>query len=43
MLISGANKGIGYEAAKLLAHQMPHTTILLGTRSLDTGTRRYKR
>ena len=37
MLISGANKGIGYEAAKLLAHQMPHTTILLGTRSLDNG------
>ena len=43
VLISGANKGIGYEAAKLLAHQLPQATILLGTRSLDNGEKAVQR
>ena len=43
ILISGANKGIGYEAAKLLAHQLPQATILLGTRSLDNGEKAVQR
>ena len=37
LLVTGANKGIGYETAKLLAQQLPAATILLGTRSLDNG------
>jgi len=37
ILVTGANKGIGYEAVKLLSHQLPSSTILLATRSLDNG------
>ena len=37
ILVTGANKGIGYETAKQLAHLLPNATILLGTRTLDNG------
>ena len=37
ILITGANKGIGFQAVKLLSHQLPNATILLATRSLDNG------
>ena len=37
ILVTGANKGIGYETAKQLAQLLPHSTVLLGTRSLDNG------
>ena len=43
ILVTGANKGIGYETVKLLARQLPHSTILLGTRSLDNGEQAMKR
>ena len=43
LLITGANKGIGYEAAKLLAQKLPHATILLGTRTLDNGHKAIQR
>ena len=43
ILVTGANKGIGYEAVKLLAHQQPHSTILLGTRSLHNGQQAIQR
>ena len=37
VLVSGANKGIGLEAVRLLSEQLPHATILLGTRSTANG------
>ena len=37
ILVTGANKGIGYEAVKLLSRQLPNAILLLGTRSLDNG------
>lgn len=37
VLVTGANKGIGYEAIKLLSQRIPHGTILLGTRSISNG------
>jgi len=43
ILVTGANKGIGYEAVKLLSLQQPDSTILLATRSLDNGQRAVQR
>ena len=37
ILITGANKGIGYEAVKLLSRQVPNAILLLGCRSVDNG------
>ena len=37
ILITGANKGIGLEAARQLSEQLSQATILLGTRSLPNG------
>ena len=43
ILVTGANKGIGYETVKQLAQRLPHATILLGTRSLDNGSKAIQR
>ncbi|KAJ3040550.1 hypothetical protein HDV00_010730 [Rhizophlyctis rosea] len=37
ILITGANKGIGFHAARLLAEKYPQTTILMGTRTLSNA------
>ncbi|KAI8818171.1 uncharacterized protein EV422DRAFT_574419 [Fimicolochytrium jonesii] len=37
ILVTGANKGIGYEAVNLLSQKLPTSTILLGTRSVENG------
>jgi NAD(P)-dependent dehydrogenase (short-subunit alcohol dehydrogenase family) len=37
ILVTGGNKGIGYEAVRLLSEQLPHASILLATRSMDNG------
>ena len=37
ILITGANKGIGLEAAKQLSEQLPNATILMATRSIPNG------
>lgn len=37
ILVTGSNKGIGYEAVKLLSVQQPDATILLGSRSIRNG------
>ena len=37
ILVTGANKGIGFHAARLLAEKLPSTTILLGSRSLSNA------
>jgi NAD(P)-dependent dehydrogenase (short-subunit alcohol dehydrogenase family) len=37
ILVTGSNKGIGYEAVKLLSIKQPDTTILLGSRSVQNG------
>lgn len=36
-LITGANRGLGFEAVDILARQQSDTTVLLGVRSLDKG------
>jgi len=36
-LITGANKGIGFDAVRLLAEQEPNTIIYLGSRTQDNG------
>ena len=37
ILVTGANKGIGLQAVRLLAEQLPGSTILLGSRSSTQG------
>jgi NAD(P)-dependent dehydrogenase (short-subunit alcohol dehydrogenase family) len=37
ILVTGANKGLGYEAVKLLSIQKPESTILLASRSIQNG------
>jgi len=37
ILVTGANKGIGYEAVRLLSEQNPSDTILLGSRDVSAG------
>lgn len=37
VLITGANKGIGFETAKKLAKEHPDYQVLLGSRSLANG------
>lgn len=37
ILVTGANKGIGYEAVRLLSQQQPQSTILLAARSQTNG------
>ena len=37
ILVTGGNKGIGYETVRLLSEQLPKATVLLATRSLDNG------
>eukprot|EP00271_Cylindrocystis_brebissonii_P018222 TRINITY_DN506_c0_g3_i1.p1 TRINITY_DN506_c0_g3~~TRINITY_DN506_c0_g3_i1.p1 ORF type:complete len:301 (+),score=29.35 TRINITY_DN506_c0_g3_i1:395-1297(+) len=37
ILVTGANKGIGFESVRLLAEQFPASKVLLGTRSVENG------
>lgn len=37
ILVTGSNKGIGYEAVKLLSQKKPDAIILLGSRSIKNG------
>eukprot|EP00271_Cylindrocystis_brebissonii_P018223 TRINITY_DN506_c0_g3_i2.p1 TRINITY_DN506_c0_g3~~TRINITY_DN506_c0_g3_i2.p1 ORF type:complete len:301 (+),score=27.53 TRINITY_DN506_c0_g3_i2:337-1239(+) len=37
LLVTGANKGIGFESVRLLAEQFPASKVLLGTRSVENG------
>ena len=37
ILVTGANRGIGYEAVKYLSQQLPNDTILLSSRSVKNG------
>lgn len=37
ILVTGANKGLGYEAIKQLSEHLPHATLLLATRSVENG------
>lgn len=43
ILVTGANKGLGYEVVKQLSQRFPHGTIFLGTRSLDNGQKAIAR
>lgn len=37
ILVTGANRGIGYEAVKHLSQELPKATVLLSSRSIDNG------
>jgi len=43
VLVTGANRGIGYEAVKHLSQQLPQSTILLSSRSLSNGEEAIKK
>ena len=43
ILVTGANKGIGYEAVKLLSIRKPSANILLGSRSIQNGNDAIKK
>lgn len=37
ILVTGANRGIGYAIAQAIGTRLPDSTILLGCRSVDAG------
>lgn len=37
ILVTGANKGLGLEAVRILSEHYPSSTILMGTRSIENG------
>ena len=43
VLVTGSNRGIGYEAVKYLSQQLPHAKILLSSRSVDSGNAAVKK
>lgn len=43
VLVTGANKGIGFEAVKQLSQRISHGTILLGSRSVANGEQAVKK
>lgn len=43
LLVTGANRGIGYEAVKYLSQQLPNDTILLSSRSVENGNAAIKK
>jgi NAD(P)-dependent dehydrogenase (short-subunit alcohol dehydrogenase family) len=43
VLVTGANRGIGYEAVKYLSQQLPSATILLSSRSIKNGEEAIKK
>lgn len=43
ILVTGANKGIGYEAVKYLSQQLPDANIYLASRSIDNGNAAIKK
>ena len=43
ILVTGANRGIGYEAVKYLSQQLPNDKILLSSRSVENGDAAIKK
>lgn len=43
VLVTGANRGIGYEAVKYLSQQLPNAKILLSSRSVENGNAAIKK
>lgn len=43
VLVTGANRGIGYEAVKLLSQQLPNDVVLLSSRSRANGEAAIKK
>jgi NAD(P)-dependent dehydrogenase (short-subunit alcohol dehydrogenase family) len=43
ILVTGANKGIGYEAVKYLSQQLPQANILLSSRNVEHGNSAVKK